>query len=121
MADRTLSERIDEGYAEAWKPKNGDTIMGEVVEISTGETAYGAYPIVTIETAKGKSAVHAFHSVLLNALVTAAPAVGETIAIKYEGTKMAKSAKPGDDPYHAYRVMVDRKPADVWGRFDKHS
>ena len=117
MTDRSLSERINDGYADAWMPKKGDTILGEITEISSGQSTWGDYPIVTIKAADGAHAVHAFHSVLRGALVAAAPVIGETIAIKYEGTKKAKNAKPGDDDYHNYRVVVDRAPADVWGRF----
>jgi hypothetical protein len=126
---RTLEQRIAEGYAEAWRPDAGQTIIGHVSEISMGETAYGQYPIVTvIRSDQSRASIHAFHSVLRDGMIDARPGIGEEIAVKYEGLRIPKewdgkkvpAEGSKDDPrYHSYRVIVNRAPADVWGAMNK--
>lgn len=126
---RTLAERIAEDYAAAWRPEPGDSLIGFLTEIAVGTSDYGDYPILTLTTANGdRASVHAFHTVLKDGLIDAQPSIGEELAIKYNGLRLPKgldektAPKVGskDDPrYHDYRVIINRAPEDVWGKFGK--
>ena len=115
---RSLADRLNDGYAAPWRPEAGDSLVGKVTEISTSNGGeYGPYPIVTVSNDKGESlAVHAFHTVLKSAFIKASPAIGETVAVKYNGLRLGKGGVKGTE-YHDYRVIVDRLPVDVWGKF----
>ncbi len=120
MTDRTLEDRIDAGYADAWRPAEGDILLGYVSELGIGNSKYGDYPILTVQTADGALAVHAFHTVLRDKLLELEPSIGEQIAIKYLGRKLPRNADKGatlaDDGYESYHVIIDRGTVDVWGK-----
>lgn len=59
-----------------------------------------------------ETAVWLVHAALVAKLENAGPQVGELVAIRYEGQTTPRG---GGDPYHAYRVAVDRGAA---GRVD---
>lgn len=111
-----LSDQLDRDYAPAWRPDPGDKLIGEVVELSQREGAYGTYPIVTVRQDSGEElALHAFHTVAQNELAKARPQIGERIAIKYAGQRLGGDGK---SKYHAYKVAVDRPAAAFnWGAF----
>ena len=65
MTTRSLSDRLD-SYAEAWRPKPGDKLIGVVVDLDERDSEYDdpPYPIVTVETDDGEElAFHAYHTV----------------------------------------------------------
>lgn len=83
----------------------GDSLIGEVVEISRGESVFGPYPIVgVIDAEGGQWSWHAFHTVAKNELANQRPQPGDKIGVRYLG-----KAHP-DDPqsYVRFRVVVQR-------------
>jgi hypothetical protein len=115
--NQDVDKQVDREYAEAWRYEPGDKLIGETVELSQREGAYGIYPIITVRQDNGvELAFHAFHTVARNELAKAAPQVGERIAIKYVGVKEAGGE--GRSSYHAYKVAVDRAArAFNWSAF----
>lgn len=108
--------------AQGWNPEPGDVIEGKVVKLTTGWSDYtnGEYPIVTLDAENGEPliAVHCFQAVLKNELVSAAPAIGETVAIAFHGVKPHRTDKKMTVAH--YSVMVknrDGEGADYWGGF----
>jgi hypothetical protein len=114
--NRDVNQQVDREYAKAWRYQPDDKLVGEVVELSQRDGAYGTYPIVTVRKDDGSElAFHAFHTVAQNELARARPQVGERIAIKYVGVA---SGADGRSSYHRYRVAVDRPAAAFnWGAF----
>ena len=111
---RSLEERLDT-FAEAWRPKTGDKLIGTVVDLDERESEYDEepYPIVTVRTDDGQElAFHGFHTVARNELAKQRPRVGERIGIAYHGV-------PEGRKYEAYRIIVERdEPRDLdWNRF----
>lgn len=108
---RSMKERLEGGDAEGWRPEPGDVVIGVVDEVTSREGDYGPYPLIVIEQEDGELvAVHAFHTVLKNEIEAQAPSVGDEIGVKYLGTQEPKGGlKKGQDPFHAYRVRLDRK------------
>jgi hypothetical protein len=109
-----VNAQVDREYAEAWRPDPGDKLIGEVIELSQRDGAYGVYPIITLKQSDGvELAFHAFHTVAQSRLASARPHVGERVAVKYLGLNNS-----GDRPYHDYRVAVDGPAAAFnWGAF----
>ncbi|MGE3429267.1 MAG: hypothetical protein AB7I44_21170 [Hyphomicrobiaceae bacterium] len=131
---RSLADRISEDYAEAWMPEEGDSLIGHISEISVGNSEYGPYPIVTVLTANGdRWAIHAFHTVLHDAIVEAQPDIGEEVAVKYMGRILPREKRAlkltgkaledmmKENGYEGYRFIVNRAPANIWGQFRKKS
>jgi hypothetical protein len=109
---RTLAERLD-SFPEPWKPKPGDKLIGEVIDLDERESEYGTYPIVIVASDEGEElAFHAFRTVARNELAKQRPQVGDRIGIAYHG-------KPEGRDYELYRIVVERdeRPAVDW---DKH-
>jgi hypothetical protein len=103
---RSLDDRLDSA-AEGWKPKPGDKIVGEVIDVDSRETEYGVYPIVTLRTdAEDELAIHGFHTVLKSEFAKRPPRLGERIGVKYLGKS--------DKGYEAYRVVFERAAAVDW-------
>jgi hypothetical protein len=102
-----LLDRLNAQYAPGWRPNPGDAIAGTVVALAERvASASSAYPVVTLRQEDGEPvALHAFHTVLRHELKAHNPAVGDTLAVKYLGTR--QGARPYR-PYHAYRVVVER-------------
>lgn len=111
-SNATIDDQLDVDYAEAWKPGDGDKLVGIVVDVSERDGTYGAYPIVTLRTAEGDElAVHAFHEVLANELARIAPKPGDEIGVKYLG-------KHPERGYHRYRVRRSGATAEVsWAKY----
>jgi hypothetical protein len=104
-APSSISDRLDQGYAPAWKPERGDKIVGTVTAMSSRDGGYGEYPIVEIKPDDGEPvAVHCIHDVLKNELAGIKPTIGLRLGIKYVG-KVKSETSRGE--YHSYRVMAD--------------
>jgi hypothetical protein len=98
---KSLDERLD-SFAESWKPKPGDKLIGVVTDLNERDNEYGSYPIVTVRTDDGTElAFHAFHTVARNELAKQRPQIGDRIGIAYHG-------KPKGKTYEAYRIIVER-------------
>jgi len=100
---RSIADRLD-NFAEAWKPKPGDKLIGVVVDLDERASDYddgSPYPIVTVENDDGQElAFHAFHTVARNELGKQRPQIGDRIGIAYHG-------KPEGKSYESYRVIVE--------------
>jgi hypothetical protein len=108
----SLKDNLNADYAPAWRPEPGGMLIGVVTALSEREGAYGVYPIVTVRQDDGTD--HAFHDVARAKLARAKPKVGERIGIKYLGKRDRQSGQP----YHDYKVEVDRPDGDVdWGKY----
>lgn len=108
---RTMEERMNAPDPEGWRPEAGDVVIGVVDEVTSREGDYGLYPLIIVEKSDGEFiAVHAFHTVLRNEIESLQPSVGDDIGIKYLGQQEPKGGlKKGQDPFHMYRVKLDRK------------
>jgi hypothetical protein len=93
--------------AEGWKPEKGDEIQGTVLgaKLSSGGD-FGPYPILFVLQDDEPVAVHAFHTVLRNELVSQRPQSGEIIYIRYLGPD-TKYDGPRNAP-EMYAVFVER-------------
>ena len=115
-----LAERLD-SFAEGWKPKPGDKLIGTITDLDSRQTEYGdePYRIVTVEAEEGSTqdgemiplgterAWHAFHTMARAELEKRAPAIGDHIGIAYHGP--AEKAAPGMSPAEHWRVIVDQR------------
>ena len=111
---RSLEDRLDT-FAEAWRPKAGDKLIGTVVDLDERESEYDEepYPIVPVRTDDGQElAFHGFDTVARNELAKQRPRVSERIGIAYHGV-------PEGRKYEAYRIIVERdEPQELdWSRF----
>lgn len=82
----TVPEAMDFGV-DGWQPEPGEVLTGEIVDITSGSSEYGRYPIVVISRKDdGQNvAVHAFHYTLKNRLVEMRPKVGHELTIRFFG------------------------------------
>ena len=93
-----------------WRPSEGETITGRVVDIDVTTGAYGPYPVVDVELEDGTVvSVHAFHDQLRRRLKSRGAQVGETVSITYRGR-----VGDGAQDAHLYDVFVGGEPK----RFD---
>jgi hypothetical protein len=114
--DQSIEDRLEAEYAEAWRPKAGATLVGEVVDITRLTSTYdgAAYPCVTIKSDGEELAFHAFHAVAKRELTKIRPLVGDTIGIKYIGLKETQDGRN----VHVYRVASNASGAEFsWGDF----
>lgn len=126
---KDLDEALDAPLPDGWQPQPGDKLIGKITELDTANVGgFGDYPLVTVQTADGVTAVHAFHDTISNELVRRKvyrrvdvgtdgrfeyvpneDFIGCGIGFKYEGEVEAKTGRPGKNPtYHVYRVKVQR-------------
>ena len=105
-----IHQQLDAEFAEPWKPKTGDKVIGVITDVTTRDGGYGEYLIVSLKTGGGEVAVHAFHEVLRAELARIAPKPGDEIGIRYLGKHPEKG-------YHSYKVARAGTGAFDWGRF----
>jgi hypothetical protein len=102
--ERTSLEDRLEQFPEAWRPKEGEKVVGTVLEISERASEYAdePYVVIVVLTDEGREyAVHAFHTVLRNEVARLGPKPGDRLGLKYFG----KDEKRG---YERYRVLIER-------------
>lgn len=115
MTEQQQIEAQEEAQAEGWRPEPGARIVGTVIDIAANDMGYGPYAIVTLETASGPIAVHAFHTVLRRELAKRRPKVGDQLDITYLGKK-GEGGHFGKG-YDNYRVKSDKDAAGYdWNR-----
>jgi hypothetical protein len=113
--DQEQATQYDYEFAPAWLPKTGQVLEGNIANIDTGASQYGAYPIVTVENAQGeKFAVHCFHTAIRGQLARVRPKVGDPIGIKYMGKK--QSTTNSDRTYDVYRVISQGAGGYDWSQ-----
>jgi hypothetical protein len=124
---------LDQDLAQGWRPQEGDVVIGEVLEVTSGWSDYAKdyYPIVTVKP-EGKVrqgeddkstklvetdaiAIHCFHQVLRDRMVELRPTPGERLGVKYSG--IVKS-KDGKRDISVYTVKVEgREQGAQWDTF----
>jgi hypothetical protein len=110
----SVEDRLDR-QPTAWRPDEGDRLIGTVVEVGERESNYGGtYPIVVVENDAGTEVVvHAHHVVLRDELAQQRPRRGDRIGIRYLG-------RDADRGYERYRVVVEHTDATDepdWNRY----
>lgn len=112
-----LRGAVEEGFPDAWKPTEaGETLIGVFRGRETGRTPYGEKWIVTLVDKEGKRwAVWLLHTALESQFRRAQPAIGELVAVRYEGKETSKDGK--GTVYDNWTVKVDRPDATTvdWG------
>jgi hypothetical protein len=111
-------DRLEQEYAEAWRPEPEERLAGDVVDITRLTSSYdeAAYPCVTIrkQDGSGEAAFHAFHTVAKRELSKLRPRVGDTIGIKYLGLKETQDGRK----VHVYRAVSNEARLEFsWGEF----
>lgn len=109
---RRRVEELEDEPATSWRPKPGDVLVGEVVDLDTRSTEFDpAVPVVTLHTDEGERvAVWAFHTVLRSELVKIRPELGDWLAVK--------RLPDSDKGYKRYRVVPQKTKARAfaWDR-----
>lgn len=109
-------ERKAIATAPAWMPKPGDILVGTIIgrrmqvsEHRTADRPDGRYPVIIYQTENGPRSVHAFHSVLCDALREIGVKDGARHAITYDGKAIKSDARDKaedeleqTDSYHMY-------------------
>lgn len=91
--------------SKGWLPEVGDTLVGIVTSISEAHNAeYGNYPLYEVDRGSDIVQVHAFHTVLKNALERKNVQEGNKVAIRYLGRD------PEKRDMGLYRVAVNKNP-----------
>lgn len=110
---RSIEEKLAGADPEPWIPEeDGESIFGELEEISTREGDFGEYTVVTLLTANGEVwNVAGFGTVLAGKFEGLSEAdLGRKIGVKFVGTKTAKNGKD----YKDWRVVLSaREPVAV--------
>lgn len=101
---------------EGWRPNEGDTIRGPVVNVSRAwsDWTQSYYPLVTIhdENTDKDVDLHAFHHTLQSRLMEAKPKVGDMLEVTYLGKR---ATKDGKREVAIYRVNVPGATGEeVW-------
>ena len=100
-------EKLDEGQAPAWKPVKdpahprevvGRVVKIERVTIATGDSA----PVVTLEDEHGRLfSIWLWHTTLLSGFQRMRPALGDVVAVRYEGEQQSEAS---GRRFHKYSV-----------------
>ena len=112
-----LADRVSREHPESWIPSESDpVIVGRLVRVDTGYTAYGENRILVLETKDGiERGVWLLHVSLKDQLRRARPKVGQLVAIRYCGTKQSA----GGQSWECFRVAVQTDQDDFdWEALD---
>jgi hypothetical protein len=113
--------------AQAWRPTTGDALEGRLVRIlkRQNSTEYGAYPVLIVDTGDPQhyTAVHCFHTILLDQLMTFKPRPGDDIFLTYHGKVKSKNkaADGAQRYYHQYVLVVNNELAVEDFEYDAES
>lgn len=77
----------------AWKPRPGDVIEGEVTEVGTGTTQYGAREYFRVRTPSG--VIHIWVTKGISDEIEGQPrlTVGERLAVKFVGPERTRAGR----------------------------
>ena len=123
----SMKDRLDADHAEAWRPADGDELIGEITDIGRRTTEWGTYTIITDKPEGDEpKAFHAFHTVAAAALRDCVPSIGDEIGIRYLGEIEAPKSKYGS--YQGYKIVVDHPKGwspmaveDAHGQLDREA
>jgi hypothetical protein len=99
-----LASKLNGVPPRSCKPAVGDIVAGEIVDLDVGESDLNQepFPILTLRQDDGEEIrVFGWHWVLKDKIAKLAPKMGESIAIRYDGTPEGKK-------YQSYRVRMNR-------------
>jgi hypothetical protein len=99
----------EEPTGETWKPRPGDVLIGEVVDLDEVYGRHGSYPVVVVKQHGKRIAWHAQPTVAKSELSKAAPEIGDCLAIRYDGKAEGRD-------YHLFRVVGEPRRID-WSRY----
>ncbi len=126
--DERTAELLKVRAAKAWRPGAGEMIDGRVVKMLARTSEVGkdgpfTYPVLIVDTGEvGYTAVHAFHSLLLEQLREVKTKPGDEITIVYQGRIESKNDAADVDPetgkkrkrsYHAYLFVSNGNDAST--------
>lgn len=109
----TLAQRIAINSAPGWMPKQGDTLIGELVGVRIGGEGgqWGKYPVLVFRRLDNDEyvALHAFHTLLRTPVVEMLKdkrlGVGGNAVVSYLGVRNEDATETSDkNKYHAYYV-----------------
>jgi len=87
----------EQAEAQGWRPEEGETISGVIVDLTKAWSDQGAgsfYPLVTVKTPEGKYVnIHCFHHTLKTRLLDRKPKVGERLVVTYHGKRETRDGK----------------------------
>lgn len=112
---RTLQERLNAPEPETWRPDDpqsghGRLLIGELLAVQEGHTAYGPKQIAVLRDAEGKLwNVWLLNQVLANEFARQQPTLGEMLALAYDG----RIQRANGPDYEKYRLVIDRKGQQV--------
>ena len=96
----SLQDRLNRTTV-AWKPEEGDSLTGRVIDVEQMENEYGIHPVLTIVTDGGREVTwHVFGTVAQKEVARQRPKVGDGIGVKYLG-------QPEGKAYKLWRVVVE--------------
>jgi len=100
--ESSMAKQIND--ATEWRPEEGDTLKGTLLQVDAVITRYGtAFKIYVSEHATGEVfQVFASHSMLKEELLAHAPSVGKGLVIRYDGKAEGEYGK------QTYYVVVER-------------
>lgn len=104
---RNLRDELEtwDGWPPAWRPQEGDVLVGRIDAYDVGHTQYGPVRTVLLTQDDGERvSLWLSSTVLLNLFEQHKPKPGGRIGLKYLG-------KDADKGYHRYRLVVDRPDA----------
>jgi len=96
-----------------WKPKEGDVLIGTLLEGKILDGEYGPCHIMNIEDKDGKVwTVWAGNKLLKDAVIEQAPKVGKGVSVKFDGMK--QPSKPGGREYKAFYMACQESDHGYW-------
>ena len=114
QVSESVNEAIRVRSAKGWLPEPGDQIDGKVVKIIPRKTVLEGktrvYPMIILNTGEPDyTAIHAFHSILLEQLKEAKLSPGDDLTIVYQGKEESKKLNAKGEPreYHSYIAIVN--------------
>lgn len=125
-ASTDITELIKIRSALAWRPSEGDILEGKVKKLLGRASDFGVYPVVVIDNGEANyTAVHAFHTILRDALKELKTKPDDDIVIVYQGKIRsnkpygydAETQEPLYRSYHSYVVIgngVDSTVEFTW-------
>lgn len=111
-----LLDKVEEDDSEGWNPAEPSGIVGIVTKVGVTRSDFATseedamVPTITLETKDGtKWRVIGYASVLKREMNDQKPEIGDRVAVKYFGEKIARNGKYKGKPYKHYGMVVQRK------------
>jgi hypothetical protein len=101
---------LTEGDPAPWIPNTaGQNVSGVVLKMGTLATNFGPTPYVDLWTGgQSRIRIQAFGQTLRHAIDSAAPQIGDTLSVWFDGDKAVESGRFKGMSYKAYSANVQR-------------